>query len=61
MEFLVHLAEVLVGDVGVDLGSTNIAVPEHTLDAAQIGTIHQEVGRKAMAHRVRADVLCDTS
>ena len=41
METLVDLAEVLVGEVGVNLGGTNVGVAEETLDGAKIGTVHE--------------------
>ena len=37
-------AEVGVGDVGVDLGGGNVGVSEHGLNAAEVGTVHEEVG-----------------
>ena len=41
MKLLEDVAQVLVGDVGVDLCGADIAVAEHTLDTAQVGTVHQ--------------------
>ena len=41
MKLLEDVAQVLVGDVGVDLCGADVAVAEHTLDTAQVGTIHQ--------------------
>ena len=43
------------------LGSTDVAVAQHTLYAANIGAIHQEVGRETMSHRVRTDMFGNTS
>ena len=37
-------AEVLVGDVGVDLGGADVGVAEHALDGAEVGTVHEQVG-----------------
>ena len=34
MEFTMNVAQVLVGDVGVDLCGADIAVTQHALDAA---------------------------
>lgn len=48
-----------VGDVGIDLGRCDVAVPKHGLDTSEVGSIHEEVSREAMAERVRADVLGD--
>lgn len=40
MEFTMNIAQVLVSNVGVDLCGADVAVAEHALDAAQIGTVH---------------------
>ena len=34
MEFTMNIAQVLVGDVGIDLCGADVAVAQHTLDAA---------------------------
>ena len=41
MELLEDVAQVLVGDVGIDLCSADVAVAEHALDTAQVGSVHQ--------------------
>ncbi len=33
--------KVLVGDVGVDLGSRYVGVAKHSLHGADVGTVHQ--------------------
>lgn len=60
LKFVVHFLEMRVGHVGVDLGSGDIAVPQHRLDRAQVGTIHQQVGSERVAQSVRGDMLGDT-
>ena len=40
MKLLEDIAQVLVGDVGVDLCGADVAVAQHALDAAQVGTVH---------------------
>ena len=40
MKLLEDVAQVLVGDVGVDLCSADVAVAEHALDTAQVGSVH---------------------
>ena len=45
--------------MGVDLGGSDIAVPQHRLDRAQVGPIHQQVGSKRVAQSVRGDMLGD--
>lgn len=54
-----YLAEVGVGDVGIDLGGGDVGVAEHGLDGAKVGTIHEEIGGEAVAEGVRRDVLRD--
>ena len=51
----------LIGDMRVYLRRGDTAMSKHTLYAANIRAIHKQVGRKAVAHRVRADVLGDSS
>ena len=43
--------------MGIDLGSGDGFMPQHGLDGAQIGPAFQEVGGKAVAESVGADVL----
>ena len=57
MKLFVDFAEVLVGDVGVDLGGTDAAVAEHRLDAADISSVHQQVGSETVPHGVRTDLF----
>ena len=45
--------------MSVDLGGGDIAVPQHRLNRAQVGTIHQQVGSKRVAQSVRGDMLSD--
>ncbi len=59
MELFVDVFEVGVGNMRVNLGGTDIAVAEHALHTTDVGTIHQKVGGKAVAHGVRADVFGD--
>lgn len=53
MEPFVHVAEVLVGNVGINLSRGDVGVAQHALDATQIGTIHKQIGREAVTHSVR--------
>lgn len=55
------LFEVLVGDVGVDLGGGDVGVAEHGLDGADVGAVHEEVGGEAVAEGVGGDVFGDAS
>ncbi len=45
--------------MGVDLGGGDIAVPQHRLNRAQVGAIHQHVGGERVAQGVGSDVLSD--
>ncbi len=54
-----NFAEVGVGDVGVDLGSADVGVTEHGLDAAEVGAVHEEVGGERVAESVGGDVFSD--
>ena len=38
-----------VGDVGVDLGGTDIRMAEERLDGAEVGAVHEEVGGERMS------------
>ncbi len=57
MEGLVYLFEMFVGDMRIDLGRDNGSMSEHGLNAADIGTVHEQIGRKAVAQSVRMDIL----
>src|SRR2546430_15581849 len=46
---LVHRAQVVPVDVGVQLRGGEIRVPEHFLDGAEVRTAFEQVGRKRMA------------
>ncbi len=41
VEFVMHFFEMLVGDVGVDLGSGDVGVAEHGLDGTDVGAVHE--------------------
>lgn len=61
MKSIVHLFEVRISHMGINLSRADITVPEHALHAADIGTVHQKVRRKTMTHRMWADVLGNPS
>ncbi len=54
-----NLAEMGVGDVGVDLGRADVGVAEHGLDTAEVGAVHEEVGGERVAKGVWSDVFGD--
>ena len=47
------------GDVGVDLGAAEVGVAEAFLDAAEVGSVVEEVGGEAVAEFVGADFEAD--
>ncbi len=61
LKFVVYFLEMRVGHVSVDLGGGDIAVPQHRLDRAQVGAIHQQVGSERVAQSVGSDMLGDAS
>ena len=60
MKFLVYLLELLIGDVGVDLGGGDGGVAEHALDAADVGSIGKQIGGKTVAQGVRMNIFDKT-
>ena len=59
MELFVNLAEVGVGDVGVNLGGGDVGVAEKSLDGAEVCAVHEEVCGERVAESVRSDVFGD--
>lgn len=59
VELFVDFFEVLVGNVGVNLGSGDVGVSEHGLDGADVGAVHEEVGGEAMAQGMWGNVFGD--
>lgn len=59
VEFFVDVAEVGVGDVGVDLGGGDVGVAEEALDGADVGAVHEEVSGEGVSEGVRGDVFGD--
>ena len=49
----VHLFELAVGDMSVNLGRPYALVPQHLLDGPDIGSGAQQVSRKRMPQSVR--------
>lgn len=60
MELFINVTEMRIGDVRIYLRGTDAAVPKHTLDAANVSAIHEQVCSKTMTHCMWADVFCDT-
>ena len=48
-------------DVGVNLGGADVGVAEESLDGANVGAIHEEIGSKGVTESVRTDVFSDAS
>lgn len=55
VECFVDFAELLVGDMGVDLRGGDIRVAEEFLHGADIGSVHQEIGGELMPELMRVD------
>ena len=49
VKFFVDFLEVRIGDMSINLSSSNVGVTEKTLDGANVCTIHEEIGGKTMA------------
>ena len=54
-----HLAQLLVRKMRINLRRRNIRVTEKGLDRADVGAIHQKVGCKAVSELVRMDFARD--
>ena len=50
-------AEMLLREVEINGGLFEVTMPEQNLDGAQIGTRFEQVGREAVAQRVRMNML----
>ena len=59
MIFVVDRLQILLDQLRIDLRGGNVAVAEHLLDGAQISAVFKQMGRKAVAERVRRDILFD--
>lgn len=60
VKFFVNFAEFFVGEVGVDLGGGDGAVPEHFLHGADVGAVNEQFGGVAVAQGMRCDLLGDS-
>lgn len=57
----VHLLQVGLRDVSVDLGGREVGVPEHLLDDPQVGAPFEEVGGEGVTKRVRVQGSTEAS
>src|ERR1700722_3190941 len=55
MKRAMHLAQVALREMSVNLRGRDVAVPEHLLHGAEIGTALEQMRRKTMAQRMRTD------
>src|SRR5260221_8978955 len=55
MKRAMHLAQVALGQMRVNLRRRNVAMTEHLLHGAQVGAAFEQMRREAMAQGVRAD------
>ena len=54
------LAEVGVGNVGIDLSCGDVGVSEEGLDRAEVGAVHEEVGGERVAEGMRGNMFSDS-
>lgn len=54
-----NLLQAFVGNVGVNLRRGDRGMPEHGLDAADVGAVYEKIRSEAVAERVRMYVLHD--
>ena len=59
MKRLMHLAELLIRDVRVDLRGRDGRVTEHGLHAPDVRAVHEEIRGERVAERVRRNLLRD--
>ena len=60
MSLMIYIEQPLPRDVGVDLGRGQISVSEQFLDAAEVGTAVQQVGREAVPEGMRAGGIVES-
>ena len=58
---LMDLSELLVRDVGVDLGRGDRRVAEHGLDRADIGAVAEQIGGERVPERMGRDLFADNA
>ena len=59
VEGLVNFFKLLIGDVGIDLGSRNRGVAQHRLDAPDVSAVNEQISGKAVAESVGMDFFDD--
>ena len=52
MRLVVHVFQLLLDDMGVDLCGGDIGMPQHLLDGAEVCTVLQQMYREGVAQRV---------
>src|SRR6266481_2662492 len=55
MKRAMHLAQMALREMRVDLRGRDVAMTEHLLNGAQVGAAFEQMRREAMPQRVRAD------
>ena len=53
VKLAVHIAQMFVGDVRVNLRGHNISMAQEFLDGPQVNPLHQKIGRHRMPQCVR--------
>ena len=57
MGFHVHVPELLIHHLGIDLGGGDVRVAQHLLDGFQIRPVFQQMGGEGVAQGVGRDIL----
>ena len=59
MSLLVDIQDMLLGQVGIDLGRGNVSMAQDFLDHPQIGPMFQQMSREAMPEGMGSHVFCN--
>ena len=59
--FVVDILQLLVDQLGIDLGGRNVRVSQHLLDGVEIRAVFQQMGGKGVAQGVRGDFCLNSS
>ena len=59
MKLFVDFQQFPLVDMRIDLGRTDIRMPQHLLDHTQVRSVRKQMTRKRMAQRMRMNVFPD--
>src|SRR3989304_9307375 len=57
VEFFVHVSQLFVGDMGINLGGGDVGMTKHYLNGTNISTIGKQISGKAVSNDVRSHFL----